>query len=49
MQFYANSFMQINRICISTKFYYQVYKKKLISLRLINFKNCMCILQEGVI
>ena len=29
MQIYAKCFMQINRICISTKFYYEVYKKEI--------------------
>ena len=41
--------MQINRIILAQNFTIKFIKKKLISLRLMNFKNLICILQERVV
>ena len=41
--------MQINRIILAQNFTIKFIKKKLISLRLMNFKNFICILQERVV
>ena len=47
--FIITCFMQINRIILAQNFTIKFIKKKLISLRLMNFKNFICILQERVV